>query len=482
MIVGVDIGTQSLKVLVTDENLKVLGSASKSYPVDYPQPGWAEQHPRLWEEALGPAIALALQSADLPPQRIKAIGLTGQLDGCQAVDAQGAPLGPCLIWMDRRAQAETGSLPPDEVRRLTGVGVDASHMAAKINWLKKHLPGVEKATRFHQPVSYLTSRLTGEHVFDHGMASSTMLYSLSSQGYDARLLESFNIRAEELPAIAEASARAGRMHASGAALTGLPPGIPVAVGTGDDYSNPLGAGVITPGRVVCTLGTAEVVGAIDTHCKIDEMGLLETHRSFNGSYFIENPGWLSGGALAWFVETFRLKDFKELDALANEIPAGADGLIFLPALSGAMAPEWIASARGCFYGLTPAHGVGAMARAVLEGCAFAMRDVVERLRAMDVPVEAVRLLGGGARSSLWGQIRADLCGLPVEVPRLTDTSPMGAAMLAAVAGDIQPSLTICAGLVGESGATIMPHPQNRSRYDAAYAAYGKLFESLRPMF
>jgi xylulokinase len=157
-------------------------------------------------------------------------------------------------------------------------------------------------------------------------------------------------------------------------------------------------------------------------------------------------------------------------------------VIFLPAMSGAMAPEWIEAARGCFYGITPAHGSGHLARAVLEGCAFAMRDVLERLVEMDVAIGSILLLGGGARSRIWAQIRADLTGLPVAVPRIVDTSPMGGAVLASVAAGLQPDLLRAAGLVAGEAETVDPDPSLKSSYDDAHAAYRKLFDSLRPMF
>jgi xylulokinase len=230
------------------------------------------------------------------------------------------------------------------------------------------------------------------------------------------------------------------------------------------------------------LGTAEVVGALDGKAKVDPAGLVETHSYAGGTFFIENPGWLSGGALAWLRQVLRLADFAELDAAAGGVPPGADGVTFLPALSGSMAPKWIASARGCFYGLTPAHGAGHLARAVLEGCAFAMRDVTERLREMEVATEALLLLGGGARSRVWARIRADCTGLPAEIPVLRDTSPVGAAMCAAVAGGLYGDLVGCAALVGAIAETVAPDPARRAAYDDAYGAYHKLFDSLRPMF
>ena len=473
-----DIGTQSLKAVVLDDELRPLGEAATSYEPEYLRPGWAEQDPALWDAALGPTIGEALGRAEVPSGRVAALGIAGQLDGCVAVDADGRALAPCLIWMDRRAEAETVVIAEDRLRERTGVTRDATHMAAKIRWLKRRV----SAARFHQPVSYLVARLTGAHVLDHGLASTTMLYALDTRAFDRDLLAAFEIEAGELPAIAEAADPAGKLTAEGAALCGLPEGTTVAVGTGDDFSTPLGAGLVAPGRVACVLGTAEVVGALDGEAKVDPAGLVETHSYAGGIFYIENPGWLSGGALAWLRQVLRLADFAELDAAADGVPPGADGITFLPALSGSMAPEWIASARGCFYGLTPAHGAGHLARAVLEGCAFAMRDVTERLREMEVATEALLLLGGGARSRVWARIRADCTGLPAEIPVLRDTSAVGAAMCAAVAGGLHGDLVGCAALVGAIAETVAPDPARRAAYDDAYGTYHRLFDSLRPMF
>lgn len=480
MFVGVDIGTQSLKAVVCDEALTVRGEASVAYQPSFPRPGWAEQDPRLWEDALGPAIAGALSDADTRPGGVQALGVAGQLDGCIPVDSDGSALGPALIWMDRRAVAETAEVDPDLVLERAGVVLDATHMAAKIRWLRRNGPG--PAALYHQPVSYLVQRLTGARCMDHGLASTTMLYALQERRYDETLLAQFDISEDLLPRVAEASGVAGHLTRAGASLAGLHEGLPVAVGTGDDFSNPLGAGLAAPGRVACALGTAEVVGALSADPVIDRRALVETHAYTGGLFFVENPGWLSGGALTWFIKTHRLTDARELDFLAGQASPGADGLTFLPALSGAMAPEWIAEARGAYYGLTPSHDVGHMARAILEGCAFAMRDVIERLVALEIPVASLLLLGGGARSPLWGRIRADATGLPSEVPRRTDTSPVGAAILAAVSVGCWPSVSAAAAQVGGTERVIEPDPTRKDAYDQAHARYRELFECLRPLY
>ena len=193
MIVGIDIGTQSLQAVVTDARLKVTGEGAIQYRPSYPGPDRVEQNPAIWERALAPAIAAALKQAEVPAGRVAALGICGQLDGCVAVDGSGAPLGPCLIWMDRRAQAEAAEVPSELIRARSGVVRDPSHMGAKIAWLRRHDSRAAGAARFHQPVSYLVERLTGAAVMDHALASTSMLYSLERRSFDPELLDRFGI-------------------------------------------------------------------------------------------------------------------------------------------------------------------------------------------------------------------------------------------------------------------------------------------------
>lgn len=487
LLLGIDVGSQSLKAVLLDERLRPLGSGRRAYPIAFPRPGWAEQDPASWEAALGPAIAEALATAGRKPEDVAALGLAGQLDGCIPVDAKGRALHPCLIWMDRRAEASLGPvrrrIAPERVRALTGANLDGGHMAPKMRWLLDEVPDAKTARLFHQPVTYLVARLTGEAAIDHGLASTSLIYGLAEGDWQAELMAAFGLEPRLLPPLRRSEEPAGRLGAEGARLTGLPQGLPVAVGTGDDFSTPLGGGVMTTGIVANVLGTAEVVGALDRRPLVDPSALTETHRSVGqGFYYIENPGWVSGGALEWLRATLGIADFAAFDRLAGEAPPGADGLLFLPALGGAMTPEWIAGARGCFYGLTPAHGAAHMARAVLEGNAFGLEDVVGALKAIGVAADRLRLLGGGARSDLWAQIRADVTGLPAERARLADASAVGAAMLGGVAAGLLPDLVVAAALVGGAGHAIEPDPRRHRLYEEAHARYRRLFQSLKPMF
>lgn len=482
MLVGVDIGTQSLKVAVTDLSLAVQGEASHCYRPHFPGPDRAEQDPRLWESALGPAIAEALAAAGLAAGQVTALCICGQLDGCIPVGRQGELRGPCITWMDRRASEELGDIDKDLLHAVTGLVPDASHLAAKIRWLKRHDEDAALTARYHQPVSYMVERLTGVSVIDHALASTSMLYDLRAQDYDASLLSAFGVTLAELPALAQSGERAGKLTIQGAALTGLCAGIPVAVGTGDDFSTPLGAGLVEPGQVSVAIGTGEVVGALFADPVIDAACLVETHVYPAGGYFVENPGWLSGGAVAWLKDLLRLENFEAFDELAAAAPPGSDGLIFLPALTGAMSPEWIAGARGCFYGMAPSHGTPHLVRSLLEGCGFAMRDVLTRLETLGARPSSLTLLAGGSRSRVWAQMRADIADLPVTLPRHAHSSVIGAAMLAGVASGAFKHIKEAAALLSAPAESLLPDLSAGAKLDQSYQRYRRLFASLKSIF
>ncbi|MGE0241656.1 MAG: FGGY-family carbohydrate kinase [Parvibaculaceae bacterium] len=481
MLIGVDIGTQSLKAAVTDAALALKGEGSRSYRPSFPGPGRAEQDPRLWEQALRPTIADALAKAGITERQVLGLAVCGQLDGCIPVDGRGELRGPCLTWMDRRAGAELGDIDKDRLRTVTGIVADASHLAAKIRWLKRHSDAATRAARYHQPVSYMVERLTGAAVIDHALASTSMLYDLKAQDYDAALLSAFGVSKAELPCLAWSGDCAGKLTPTGADLTGLPAGIPVAVGTGDDFSTPLGAGLTEAGEVSVAIGTGEVVGALFGEPVIDPDGLVETHAYPAGGYFVENPGWLAGGAVTWLKDLLGIADYESFDVIAAQAPAGADGVIFLPALTGAMAPEWIAGARGCFYGLTPAHGAPHLARALLEGCGFAMRDVLTRLAMLGARPASIRLLAGGSQSRLTAQLRADIAGLPVVPPHHPHSSVVGAAMLAGVAAGMFTDIKQAAAQLAPPARRLMPDAATTAMLDHSYQRYRQLFAAVKSL-
>jgi len=477
LVVGVDLGTQSCKAVVCDERLAVLGDHQVPVATSHPRAGWAEQDPRAWEAALAPAIGRALDAARASANDVCAIAIAGQLDGCVAVDAAGEPMHAALIWQDKRATAHL-PIEPARLFELAGQVADASHLAAKAAWLRA--AGIAAAC-WHQPTSYLVERLTGARVLDHAHASTTMLYDLTARAWSAELCAAFAIDARTLPTITDTTAVAGTLSARGAALTGLRAGIPVATGTGDDFSTPLGAGVAAPGFAMCSIGTAEVVGALAAIAVFDRPAppretILETHAYPTGAFFVENPGWLSGGAVRWATRLLDLSSDAELDRLAAT--ASSDGITFIPALAGAMTPMWRADARGTLHGLAASHDRAHIARAVLEGLAFAAREVVERLAELGLPTTEILVLGGGGKSAVWNQIRADALARPHHIAARTDTSAIGAAMIAAVAVGCYPDLATACVTSPAPSATFYPHDS----LDEPYERYQRVVRQIAPLW
>lgn len=483
MFLGIDIGTQSLKAILTDEALRPLGRGSVPYRASYPAPGRAEQAPALWLEALAPAIASALAAAGAEPGDVRTMAIAGQLDGCIGVAENGEPVAPAIIWSDRRAADELADIDADLVHSRAGLVCDPTHMAAKIRWCQHRLSRARDVVCWHQPVSFIVERLTGACVMDPSLASTTMLFGLETSGWDETLLAAFGIDLRTLPAIAPAASVAGTLTRAGATLTGLRPGLPVAVGTGDDFSNPLGSGIAAPGVVAVTLGTGEAISALAAQPLRDPGRLVETHVYPTGHHHIGNPGWLSGGAITWFLDTFSVADAAAFSRLAREAPPGCDGLLFLPALSGAMAPRWLPAARACFFGATAAHGKAHFARAVLEGTSHAMRDVIDRMAMIGVDTGRTRLLGGGAASTVWAQIRADLLGREVEtVAAQTDASAIGAALLAVVAGGGASDIGEACRRLDLAVRVTEPVAGNLAAQEDAYGRYRRLFAALQPLY
>lgn len=482
LFLGLDIGTQSVKAVITDDRFRPVGAGSTPLRYDVQPGGAVEQNAGDWLAGLKPAIAAAIKSAGCQAEDIAALGTGGQLDGCVPVDANGDPLHPCLIWMDRRADELIQDVPAELILERCGVVRDASHMAAKIAWFERERPDIAQRTAlYHQPVSFVVARLTGRAVIDRALASTTMLYDLHAQNYALDLCGTFHINPAKLPKLGSMAAPAGKLSVGGSSITGLPPGLPVAVGTGDDFTNAIGAGLLEPGALLCQIGTAEVVGAMHPTLAIDRHGLVETHAFAPDLYFIENPGWLSGGAIEWLIRLLRLKDVEELNSLAARCQPGADGVNFFPALTGAMTPEWHANMRACFYGLGAEHGAAQLARAVMEGTAFAMYDVALRLRELGVAFESIKLAGGGAASHLWAQIRAGVSGLPVEVLDVADASPIGAAVLAAIASGALGSIEDARPYLARPAKVIEPQNDAEAAYQLAYQRHRALFEHLKAL-
>lgn len=486
-VLGCDLGTQSLRGLLLSVTGGIVAEAQQEYAVDYPQPGWAEQDPRQWQSAFISVTRKLLTQAGRGVE-VKGIALGSQVDGLVAVNAQGYPLRPALLWLDRRATEQcariAARLDQGWIFALTGLNLDPSHVAPKILWLRDQEPAVYRQTRwFLLPGAFMVQWLTSHAIIDYSNASSSMLLDVRTRQWSEALLQSLDIAQEQLGKVDAAMAIAGTLQKKIAEESGLKAGTPVMAGCGDEHAACVAAGVLRPGLVCDITGTAEPVGCVAEQPVFDTTGLVETHcHADPQSWLIENPGFVSGGSYRWLRDILGQADYTVLNAEAADVAPGSDGVIFLPCLSGAMVPAWNADARGVFFGLAMAHSRGHLVRAVMEGCAYGLRDVVERMEDMGLAVNEIRVVGGGARSSLWCQIRADITRKPLVVPRVVEGTALGAAMIAAVGIGWFPSLLTAAHTLFHEETRYFPSPATEQVYTKRYQQYRQLYSRIEPLF
>ena len=433
-------------------------------------------------------------------RQIAALSFGSQLDGVVAAAADGSALRPALIWCDRRAGEECDAAAqradPERLRALTGCNLDPGHIAPKIAWLARHESEVyESAATFACPGSWVAWRATGTLAVDASNASSTGLLDPRARAWAPEACAVFDLDPARLPEVMRADAVLGPLLPWLRGATGLGEDTLVVLGAGDEMAATLGAGVVEPGVVCDVLGTAEPVCAVVAEPAHDPTGLVELHPHADpDSWLLENPGWLSGGAYRWFrdelggPETARAAAsgadvYELLDALAEDAPPGASGVSWVPALAGAMAPEWNAHARAGWFGLTAAHGRAHLARALLEGNALALRDVIEAIAAAGHAPREVVCVGGGAKGRLLCELRAHATGLPVSVPDDVETTARGAAMLAAAGVGLHPSVAAAgAAMACPRGEPVQPDPELEGVYDDLHRRHRRLYQALKPLF
>jgi xylulokinase len=483
-VIGIDVGSQSVKSVLVDDGGTALATASAPCAMSHPAGGWAEQDPASWEQALAQTVREVRAEAGLGRDDVTMLGLACQVDGLVAIDERMRPLRPGIIWLDRRATRQSDALAEaaGEGRLIerTGLNPDASHTAPKAMWLRDEEPEHYRAARWLAPVGgYLNGWLTGEVVQDHANASSTLLYDLRRRAFSDELVAHAGLDPERLPAIRPATEVIGALRPDVAEQLGLSPRCQVVVGTGDEHAAAVGAGALAPGVVVDVTGTAEPVAVPSSEVVLDDERLVETHaHAVEEMLLVENPGFVSGGSTQWWAATQGIPQ-ADVFALAAQAPPGSDGVLFLPTLSGSFAPRWNENMRGCFAGLALNHSPAHLARAVLEGCAYALRDILDRFAAMQIGGEEIRVVGGGARSALWLQIKADVTGQPVRPVKGDAATSMGGAMLAGVGAGLFADLAEAAARSVELAAEpILPQPATAAVYAEAYAAYRRLFDGI----
>lgn len=486
-VIGVDVGSQSVKAVLVSPDGGTVATSSFPCSMEHPSSGWSEQDPMEWQRGVAATVRGVVSSSTINPGEVSHIGLACQVDGVVAVDRQLRPLRNAIIWLDRRATVQASHLVnrlgTETIFGISGLNPDASHIAPKMMWLREQEPGTFRETHLLPPVAgYLLGWLTGVTVQDHANASSTLLYDVGARDWSQALLAAADIDPRLLAPIVAAHSLVGHLTAEAADKLGLTTACVAVAGTGDDHAAALGAGVVGPGVIADVTGTAEPVAAATTLAVFDDEHLLETHaHAVDGLLLVENPGFVSGGSTMWLASVLSAsqQDVFDWAALA---PAGSDGVTFLPALSGATAPRWNDRMRGAFHGLSMNHDHAHMSRAVLEGCVYALRDITDRLSQMQLGGREIRVIGGGTRSALWLQIKADVTGLPVRPVLDAEPTALGAAMLAGVGAGIFADAAEAAGQMSRLAESCYePNTANAGLYDDAYGNYRRLFDALEEM-
>lgn len=480
VLVGLDVGTGGARAVAVDESGEVIAEASSEYPLYSPRPGWTEQDPADWwrgaREALGKVAA---------GDEVAGIGLTGQMHGSVFLDSSDEVIRPSLLWNDQRTYRQCDEITREvgEERLISIAGNPAltGFQAPKIVWLREEEPeNFRRVARVLLPKDYVRLRLTGEYATDASDAAGTLLLDVRARDWSREILDALEIPHEWMPEVFEGPENTGALHKDVAEELGLPAGIPVAAGGGDNAAAAVGTGIVGPGRVSSSVGTSGVLFAHASEFDPDPSGRLHAFcHAVPGAYHLMGVTLSAGGSLSWWRETLG-GDYDELVEAASDVPPGAEGLLFLPYLSGERTPHLDPKARGAFFGLTSRHGVAHMTRAVMEGVIFSLRDSLEIMRELEVPVDDVRATGGGARSELWRQLQADIYGTPIRRTLADEGPAYGAALLAGVAAGNYADVDEATSVVRLREEITEPDRERAKVYEEHYEVYRSLYPATSP--
>lgn len=499
MLLGIDIGTSGTKALVLSRHGHVLGAAESPHELLTPKPGWAEQNPENWWQAVKLATRAALKKARAKGSDIRAIGLSGQMHGSVFLAQGPKPLRPALLWNDQRTAEQCRQIEEDAGGRaalIERVGNPAltGFTAPKILWFAQNEPAkFEKCRHVLLPKDYIRYMMTGEYASEVSDASGTLLLNVRERKWHTEFIRALGLDPNLLPRVVESQEVTGLLTQAAADELGLSAGVPVVGGAGDQAAGAVGTGVVLPGLVSSSMGTSGVIFAASAQPQTDPHGRVHTMcHAIPNTWCVFGCMLSAGGSLQWLRNTLFPEQVKKaadagqlypaMMAEAESVPAGSENLMFLPYLTGERCPHADPNARGTFIGLTPRHTRAHLIRAVMEGITFGMREQIMIFREMGIPIEQVRAQGGGARSELWRQMQADMYQAPVVTINAAEGAALGVAILAGVGiGEWKDVPEACKAIIRVKHKH-RPAKKAAAFYDRHYAKYGMLYPGLKDVF
>ncbi|MCL1951490.1 MAG: xylulokinase [Oscillospiraceae bacterium] len=493
ILIGLDIGTSSCKALAIDENARLLASEAEEYPCASPHPGWSEQDPADWWRGACAALSRLMQKLD--PSRIAAIGLSGQMHGMVALDAQTQVLRPAILWNDQRTARQCEGITraaggPGGLLRLTNNAMLTGFTGGKIAWFRENEPALfAQCVKIINPKDYINFLLTDEIATDVSDASGTGFYDVEHGRWSSELLDILGISENLFAKAYQSTEVIGTITKEAAELTGLPEGLPVVAGGGDAVLSAVGMGLEEAGQLAVTLGTSGVVARHVPAFFENEGAKLQFSRAcLPGLFHVMGVTLSAAGSYQWLEGLLgdprlasRGARYRALDEAASQSPPGANGALFLPYLSGERCPVNDADATGCFLGMRGQTSKGDLARAVLEGVAFSLRQAYDLMASATGPAKRLTLAGGGAVSPLWRQIFADAFALPAVTLEAGDEgSSFGAAILAGLGAGVWENPAQALGQLRVKSETL-PIEGHVPVYRERYEAYQKIYPAIRKL-
>jgi xylulokinase len=470
-LVGIDVGTSSVKALAIDPAGAIVARSEAAVPLSTPRPGWSEQDPEDWWRATEHVLG-QLESEVGPPA---GIGLSGQMHGLVALDETGEVLRPAILWNDQRTGAECAEIEEriglERLIELTGNRALAGFTAPKLLWMRRHEPELYgRIARIALPKDYVRLRLCGEHATDVSDASGTLLLDVAARTWSDEVLQTLEIDAAWLPRVLE-----------GPAVSGSVDGVPVAAGGGDQAAGAVGVGVDGPGPLSVVLGTSGVVFAALPAFAADPAARVHAFcHAIPDTWHAMGVMLSAAGSLRWLRDTIAPGvPYDLLTAAAAEWGPGVEGLLFAPYLAGERTPHPDPDARGAFTGLSVRHDRGALVRGVLEGVAYGLRDSLDLVRELGGEASVGRVSGGGARSELWLQIVASVLELPLERVAVDEGAAFGAALLGGVAAGVWASVPQAVASAVKATSVVEPVPDWVDGYRERRPAYESLYGALK---